>query len=87
MDAVENGTAEDPRVDEIRRDIERARLRIAETMDALAHKADVPARLGDVLSAMGSNVATRVLQRVPTTSLSRKKSVAEEAALQTSLRE
>jgi hypothetical protein len=65
VDPVENGRAEDPRVDEIRRDIGRARTRIAETVDALEYKADVPARLGDVLSAATSSVATRIMQRMP----------------------
>jgi hypothetical protein len=66
VDPVENGRAEDPRVDEIRRDIERTRTRIAEAVDALEYKADVPARLGDVLSATASNITARVLARIPT---------------------
>ena len=66
MDPVENGRAEDPRVDDIRRDIERARARIAEAVDALEYKADVPSRLGDVLSATASNITARVLARIPT---------------------
>lgn len=77
MDPVENGTAEDPRVGEIRRDIEQARARIAETVDALEYKADVPARLGDVLSATASYVTTRVMQRIPLPS-SREETVAED---------
>lgn len=66
MDASEDGRAEDLRVAEIRGEIEAVRLRIAETIDALEYKADVPARLGGVLSSTAGAVTTRVLQHVPT---------------------
>ncbi len=66
MDAKQDGTAEDVRVAEIRLEVEAVRLRIVETIDALEYKADVPARLGDVLSATASNVTARVRQVMPT---------------------
>ncbi len=87
MDPVENGTAEDPRVGEIRRDIERARARIAEAVDALEYKADVPARLGDVLSATASNITARVLSRLPTTSAPQREAVDEAAVVHPAIRE
>jgi len=65
MDPRREGTAEDRRVAQIRLDIELARMRIAETVDALAYKADVPARIADVLSTTASTIAARVLQRIP----------------------
>lgn len=80
MGTDENGTVEDPRIAEIRRDIERARLRVAETIDALEYKADLSARLGDVLSTAASSVATRVLQRSPMTHSSREEAALKEAA-------
>jgi hypothetical protein len=66
MDAREDGRAEDLRVAEIRAEIEVVRLRIAETFDALGYKADVPARLGDVMNSTAATVMARVLQHVPT---------------------
>ena len=78
MDPTPDGTAEDIRVAEIRLDIELARKRIVETVDALEYKADVPARIADVLSATASNIAASVLQRIP--SPSRASSRATEAA-------
>ena len=68
MDPTRDGTAEDIRVAEIRLDIEMARTRIAETIDALEYKADVPSRLADALSATASTVTSRVLQRIPSPS-------------------
>ena len=65
MDPTPDRPAEDSRVDEIRLEIELAKIRIVETIDALEHKADVPARLADALSATASNVTARVLQRMP----------------------
>jgi uncharacterized membrane protein len=55
--------AEDP--DAIRREIEDTREEMAETIDALEYKADVPARLADGLSATASNVTARLLERIP----------------------
>jgi hypothetical protein len=66
MDAGEDRGAPDPRVAEIRAEIEAVRLRIAEAIDALGYKADVGARLGDVVSSTAATLTTRVLQRVPT---------------------
>lgn len=68
MDPTREGTTEDSRVADIRLDIELARMRIAETIDALAYKADVPARLADVLSTTASTITARVLQRIPSPS-------------------
>lgn len=68
MDPTPDGTAQDIRIAQIRLDAELARTRIAETIDALAYKADVPARLGDVLSTTASNITARVLRRIPSPS-------------------
>lgn len=65
MDAAEDRRTEDLRVAEIRGEIVAIRLRIAEAIDALEYKADVPARLADVLSATASTVTSRVLERAP----------------------
>ena len=59
MDAAEDRSTEDLRVAEIRGEIVAIRLRIAEAIDALEYKADVPARLADVLSATASTVTSR----------------------------
>ena len=68
MDATRDGTAEDTRVAQIRSDIVAARARVVETLDALEYKADVPARLADVLGSAASGIAARVLGRSsPTT--------------------
>lgn len=87
MDAAQDRTAEDVRVAEIRLEIERTRSRIVETIDALEYKADVPARLADVLSATASSVTARVLQRIPTSSRASGEESAEQAALQVRIRE
>lgn len=87
MDAAQDRTAEDVRVAEIRLEIERTRSRIVETIDALEYKADVPARLADVLSATASNVTARVLQRIPTSSRAFEEESADQAALQVRIRE
>jgi hypothetical protein len=87
VDAAQDRTAEDVRVAEIRLEIERTRSRIVETIDALEYKADVPARLADVLSATASNVTARVLQRIPTSSRASDEEAAEHAALQVRIRE
>jgi hypothetical protein len=65
MDPTPDGTAEDSRIAEIRLEIELAKVRIVETIDALEHKADVPARLADTLSTAASNITARILQRIP----------------------
>ena len=69
MDAPQDGTAQERRVAEIRREIEAIRLRIAETIDALEYKADVPSRLKEKVSATASNVTARVRRSVPSSSL------------------
>ena len=51
----------------IRADIDAARTRLAGTLDALAYKTDVPARLGDTLAATAAGVTARVLERLPGT--------------------
>ena len=68
MDPTQDGRAEDPRVTEIRREIDGLRLRIAETIDALEYKADVGSRLGDKLSATASKVTARVREGMPSRS-------------------
>jgi hypothetical protein len=68
MDPTRSGTPEDVRVAEIRREIELARARLAETISALEYKADVPTRLADVLSATASKLTARVLERIPSSS-------------------
>lgn len=65
MDAPGDGTGEDVQVVQIRADIEAARVRVVDTIDALEYKADLPARLADVLNATTSNVVTRLLERIP----------------------
>ena len=47
MDSSRSGTPPIDRVAEIRADIAAARTRMAETLEALRYKADLPARLGD----------------------------------------
>ena len=69
MDAKQDGTAQELRVAEIRREIEATRLRIAETVDALEYKADVPSRLKEKVSATASNVTARVRRRASSSSL------------------
>jgi hypothetical protein len=64
MDTTQDRGTEDNRVEKIRREIEITRARLAETIDALRYKADLPARLGEMLSAAAEGVATHVLQRL-----------------------
>lgn len=52
------------RVAEIRAEIEAARARIAETLEALRFKADLPARLGDSVGNAASTFASHVIDRV-----------------------
>ena len=68
MDPNKDRRAEDIRIDEIRREIETTRSRVAETIDALRYKADLPARLGDVLSALAEGAAAQVAQRLVSSS-------------------
>ena len=53
------------RADEIRRDIEGIRRRIAGAIDALTYKADVPSRLADVLGSAASSFTARLLDHLP----------------------
>jgi hypothetical protein len=69
VDPTADGTTEDARLREIRGEIDAARSRIAEGIDALTYKADVPSRLGDMLASMASSVTARVLERLPTPSV------------------
>jgi Protein of unknown function (DUF3618) len=68
VDPNKDRRAEDIRIDEIRREIETTRSRVAETIDALRYKADLPARLGDVLTALAEGAAAQVAQRLATSS-------------------
>ena len=65
MDAKRDGTAAPERVAEIRMEIEAARWRLVEAIDALEFKADVPSRVGDGLSAIATNVTALVKDRIP----------------------
>ena len=65
MDTPQDRTAEDVRLVEIRHEIAAARKRIAESIDALEYKTDVPARLGDTLASAASNLTARLLDRLP----------------------
>jgi Protein of unknown function (DUF3618) len=65
MDTAQDRTAEDVRLVEIRHEIAAARKRIAESIDALEYKADVPARIGDSLASAASSVTARILDRLP----------------------
>jgi len=65
MDPTRDGTITDQRVAEIRLEIDAARKRVVDVIDALEYKADVPARLADGLSATASNVTARLLERIP----------------------
>ncbi|HET6712867.1 MAG TPA: DUF3618 domain-containing protein [Actinomycetota bacterium] len=67
MDTEQDRGAEAIRIAQIRADIEGARQRIVETIDALEYKADLSARLGGVLSSTASGIASRVLGRIPST--------------------
>lgn len=64
MDPNTDRRTEELRVDEIRREIESTRSRVAETIDALRYKADLPARLGEVLAAAAEGTAAHVVQRL-----------------------
>jgi hypothetical protein len=69
MDTKPVGRADDAaRVTEIRSDVVQARARIADTLAALGHKADIPGRIGDVLSGAAARITARVLQRIPSAS-------------------
>jgi hypothetical protein len=65
MDPTPDGTPEDVRIAAIRRDIEMARVRIVKTIDALEYKADMSARLADVLSSTAASFTSRFLKRIP----------------------
>jgi hypothetical protein len=65
MAATRGRASDEVRVAEIMLEIEQARARIVDTIDALENEADLPARLGDVVSATASRFTARVLQRIP----------------------
>jgi uncharacterized membrane protein len=65
MDPTRDGAVARERVAEIRLEIDAARRRVVDVIDALEYKADVPARLADGLSATASNVTARLLERIP----------------------
>jgi uncharacterized membrane protein len=65
MDPTRDGAVARERVAEIRLEIDAARRRIVDVIDALEYKADVPARLADGLSATASSVTARLLERIP----------------------
>ena len=64
MDPNTDRRTEELRVDEIRREIESTRSRVAETIDALRYKADLPARLGELLAAAAEGTAAHVMLRL-----------------------
>jgi hypothetical protein len=68
VDPGTDGRTEDIRLDEIRGEILATRSRVAETIDALRYKADLPARLGDVLAAVAEGAAAQVAQRLASAS-------------------
>ena len=68
MGATRDRASDEVRVAEIMLEIEQARARIVETIDALENKTDLPARLGDVISATAAGFTARVLQRIPSMS-------------------
>lgn len=77
MDPTHDRTAEEIRVAEVRLEIEAVRSRISETLDALGYKADVPARLADMLSTTASSVAGRLLHRLPSPARASKEALGE----------
>ena len=56
MDPTPDRAAEVDRVADIRLDIELARERITETVDALEYKVDVPTRIADLLGGAASSI-------------------------------
>ena len=65
MDAKRDGAPAPERVAEIRSEIEAARRRVVDVIDALEFKADVPSRMADGLNAVATNVIERVKDRIP----------------------
>jgi hypothetical protein len=64
MDPSRSRTPAIDRVAEIRADIASARTRIAETLEALRFKADLPARLGDSVGNAALTFTEHVVDRV-----------------------
>jgi hypothetical protein len=62
MDASRDRAAPDDRV-VIRADIEAARGRIVTTLEALRHKIDVPARLGDAVGLAAGDFIAHMIDR------------------------
>lgn len=63
MDASRGRPAPDDRIVVIRADIEAARERIVATLEALRHKVDVPARLGDAVGTAAGDFIAHVIDR------------------------
>jgi Protein of unknown function (DUF3618) len=64
MDSSRSRTPQIDRVAEIRADIASARTRMAETLEALRFKADLPARLGDSVGNAALIFTEHVFDRV-----------------------
>ena len=64
MDASRDRAPQVDRVAEIRAEIEAARTRVAETVDALRFKADLPARLGDSMGNAASTFTTHLFDGI-----------------------
>ena len=67
MDPSRSRTPQVDRVAEIRADIATARARLAETLEALRFKADLPARLGDSVGKAALIFTEHVFDRVTST--------------------
>lgn len=63
MDTSRGRPAPDERIVLIRADIEAARGRIVATLEALRHKVDVPARLGDAVGTAAGDFIAHVIDR------------------------
>jgi hypothetical protein len=64
MDPSRNRTPPIDGVAEIRADIEAARTRMSETLEALRFKADLPARLGDSVGSAAVSFTEHVIDRM-----------------------
>ena len=82
MDASRDRAAPDDRVVVIRGEIEAARDRIVTTLEALRHKVDVPARLGDAVgTAAGEFMAHMIDRATPAKSAEEEEEEAPQANL------
>ena len=64
MDPSGDRTPPVDRVAQIRAEIEAARARVVGTLDALWFKADVPARLGDLVGTAASTFSAHLIDRL-----------------------